>query len=121
MVQVDGIQVFFAQLNGADASQLNLALVTPDTGECIHPNQCYVPLDSGPGGWHAENGEVKLPGFVCKLLESKNLQLHHTIGCAAKKESNIMRQRGCGGITSEAGMSSPLRPASSIASKADSQ
>lgn len=75
-------------LNGADASQLNLALVTPDTGECIRPNQCYIPLDSGAGGWKADNGQIKLPAFVCKLLKSKNLQLHHSVGCAAKKEAN---------------------------------
>jgi hypothetical protein len=78
------------QLNGADASRLNLALVTSDTGECVRPNECYVPLDRGNGGWTVEGGEVKLPAFVCKLLASKNLRLDHSLDCTAKLESNAI-------------------------------
>lgn len=76
-------------LNGADPSKLNLALVTPDTGECLRPNECYVPLDKGPGGWAEDGGRVQLPKFVCKLLSAKNLRLFASEGtCAAKTESN---------------------------------
>ena len=76
-------------LNGADASKLNLALVTPDTGECLRPNECYVPLDKGAGGWRDDNGRVQLPKFVCKLLDEKNLRLFASEGtCSAKTESN---------------------------------
>jgi hypothetical protein len=77
------------QLNGADASRLNLALVTPDTGECVRPGECYVPLDRGAGGWKEEGGRVQLPLFVCKLLTGKGLRLVHSEGaCAAKEELN---------------------------------
>jgi hypothetical protein len=76
-------------LNGADATRLNLALVTPDTGECLRPNECYVPIDKGAGGWREEDGRVQLPKFVCKLLNDKHLRLFASEGtCTAKTESN---------------------------------
>lgn len=76
-------------LNGANAARLNLAIVTPDTGECIRPGQCFVPLDKGGSGWKEENGRVQLPRFVCKLLEKPGLQLYAaTDTCSAKEESN---------------------------------
>lgn len=77
------------QLNGADAKRLNVAIVTPDTGECVRPGECYVPIDQGPNGWKEESGRVQLPSFVCKLLNGKNLRLAtSTDTCAAKQESN---------------------------------
>lgn len=76
------------RLNGESASNLNLAIVTPDTGECIRPGACYIPLDSGPGGWREEGGQVKLPSFVCKLISSQSLQLHYSTRCSSKTEAN---------------------------------
>lgn len=77
------------QLNGANASRLNLALVTPETGECVRPGECYVPIDRGAGGWKEENGRVQLPSFICKLLNKNSLRLAtSTEVCAAKEESN---------------------------------
>lgn len=77
------------QLNGANPQRVNLALVTPDAGECVRPGECYVPIDHGPGGWKEENGRVQLPSYVCKLLGGKNLRLATSSDvCAAKKESN---------------------------------
>ncbi len=77
------------QLNGASAARLNLALVTTDTGECVRPGECYVPIDRGAGGWKEESGRVQLPPFVCKLLTTKRLRLAtSTETCAAKEDKN---------------------------------
>jgi hypothetical protein len=75
-------------VNGvADPSQLNLAIVTPDTGECVRPGECYIPIDQGPSGWHVENGRIQLPSLVCKLL-GKGLRLFASSGtCRAKTEN----------------------------------
>ena len=74
-------------LNGADASQLNLAIVTPETGECVTPGECYIPLEQGASGWRLENGRVVLPSVTCKLL-GKGLRLFQTAGkCRAKTEA----------------------------------
>ncbi len=74
-------------LNGADASKLNLAIVTPETGECIQPGRCYIPLDKG-AAFNVEGGQVKLPSYVCKLLSSKGLSLAASTTCASKEEKN---------------------------------
>src|SRR5690606_15948303 len=67
----------------------NLAIVTPETGECLRPNECYIPIDKGAGGWREENGRVQLPPFVCKLLNKPGLRLFAaTSPCDAKQESN---------------------------------
>lgn len=77
------------QLNGADPARLNLAIVTPDTGACVRPGECYIPIDRGPSGWQDENGSVQLPKFVCTLLNGKSLRLVTSSDtCAAKEESN---------------------------------
>jgi hypothetical protein len=77
------------QLNGANAKRVNLAIVTPETGECVRPGECYVPIDHGASGWKEENGRVQLPSYVCKLLDVKVLRLATSSDlCAAKEESN---------------------------------
>ena len=76
-------------LNGANAARLNLALVTAQTGECVRPGECYIPIDHGDTGWKEEAGRVQLPRFVCTLLQTKNLRLATSDGtCAAKEASN---------------------------------
>jgi hypothetical protein len=76
-------------LNGSSADRLNLALVTPDTGECLRPGECYVPIDRGASGWQEQNGVVQLPKYVCALLNGKNLRLATSSDvCAAKEEKN---------------------------------
>ena len=78
------------QLNGANAARLNLALVTPDTGECVKSGECYVPIDKGAGGWREEGGTVRLPAFVCTLIRKRpEIKLAQTVDlCAAKEEKN---------------------------------
>ena len=88
------------QLNGANPARLNLAIVTPDTGECVGPGECYVPIDRGAGGWTESGGRVQLPAFVCKLLTGKNLRLATSPEtCAAKEDANpICRAASAGPI-----------------------
>ncbi len=68
---------------------LNLALVTAATGECIRPNECYIPLDRGPTGWREDAGRVTLPKYVCKLLKESKARLFESAGgsCQPKQES----------------------------------
>lgn len=78
------------QLNGASPERLNVALVTPDIGECVRPGECYVPIErGGAAGWQADGGRAKLPPFVCKLVTDKGLRLATSSEiCAAKEEKN---------------------------------
>jgi len=78
------------QLNGADPARLNIAIVTPDTGECVRAGECYVPIDRGAAGWQDDGaGRVQLPSYLCKFLDSKGLRLATSSDvCAAKVESN---------------------------------
>jgi hypothetical protein len=79
------------QLNGADPSRLNIAIVTPDVGECVRAGECYVPIDrSATAGWQDDgSGNVKLPSYLCKFLDSKGLRLATSSDvCAAKVEAN---------------------------------
>jgi hypothetical protein len=78
------------QLNGADPARLNIAIVTPDTGECVRAGECYVPLDRGAAGWQDDGaGRVQLPSYLCKFLTAKGLHLATSSDvCAAKLESN---------------------------------
>ena len=95
------------QLNGASPDRLNLAIVTPDTGECVRPGECYVPIDHGDGGWKEQNGAVQLPSFVCKLLNGKNLSLATSSDvCAAKEEKNPICTPKVGEAIADSGTSS---------------
>jgi hypothetical protein len=78
------------QLNGADPARLNIAIVTPDTGECVRAGECYVPIDRGAAGWQDDGaGRVQLPSYLCKFLDAKGLRLATSSDvCAAKLESN---------------------------------
>lgn len=73
-------------LGGVEPATLNLAIVTPDTGECLRDGACYVPLDRGPS-WHDEAGIVRLTPVVCKLL-GKGLRLEASTTCPAKTEGS---------------------------------
>lgn len=78
------------QLNGADPARLNIAIVTPDTGECVRAGECYVPIDRGTTGWQDDGaGRVQLPSYLCKFLDAKGLHLATSSDvCAAKVEAN---------------------------------
>lgn len=78
------------KLNGADPARLNIAIVTPDTGECVRAGECYVPIDRGATGWQDDGaGNIQLPSYLCKFLTAKGLHLAtSTDVCAAKLESN---------------------------------
>jgi hypothetical protein len=72
-------------LRGAgDLSLVNLAFATRDTGECIRPGVCLVPLDRGDGGWTQQGADIALPPYVCRLLGGRDLQLYRGQGCAPK-------------------------------------
>ena len=75
-------------LPGANSSTLNLALVTPSTGACLAPNECFVPLDADTtDGWRVSGGTVQLLSGVCARLANGE-QLYLTEGaCAAKRPS----------------------------------
>ena len=78
------------KLNGADPARLNIAIVTPDTGECVRAGECYVPIDRGATGWQDDGaGNIQLPSYLCKFLTAKGLHLAtSTDVCAAKLDSN---------------------------------
>ena len=78
------------KLNGADPTRLNIAIVTPDTGECVRAGECYIPIDRSANGWRDDgSGTVFLPDYLCKFLTAKGLHLAtSTDVCAAKVESN---------------------------------
>jgi hypothetical protein len=69
---------------GADASHMNLALVTPSIGACLTAGQCFVPLPEDPsGGWSLVQGMVQLAPGVCRqLLGGATLRMS-TGACAA--------------------------------------
>jgi hypothetical protein len=98
-------------LGSLEPARLNLALVTPDTGDCLQPGQCYVPLERGPAGWQATNGRAQLPPFVCKLLTGKSLQLvvESDGACAAKEERDAICTAKAGAIV-DSGPVAPSTP-----------
>ena len=54
---------------GADFNRLNIALVTPGTGACVAPGQCYVPLvNDASDGWSLQGDIVRMPSGVCAKL-----------------------------------------------------
>jgi hypothetical protein len=79
---------------GKDISKLNLAMVTKDTGECLEPGKCFIPLDQGERGWRVEGGAeasavVSLPPIVCTLVSRGIAQIYASFGaCSAKTPAN---------------------------------
>jgi hypothetical protein len=75
--------------NGLDPSSLNLALVTPQTGECLAPGQCYVPLDSDPNGgsYSVAGGVIKMVHGVCTKLAA-GAQLYVSSDCPTMAPSS---------------------------------
>jgi hypothetical protein len=70
-----------------DPATLNLAIVTPDIGACIHPGECYVPIDQGESGWNAQSSTVTLPPYVCRLLDKGYFLAGSLGGCTPKTDS----------------------------------
>jgi hypothetical protein len=74
---------------GANPASVNLALVTRDTGECITPGKCFVPLDQGDGGWKAEGNVVQLPPSACALVGRGAAEVYASLrACPAKTVAN---------------------------------
>ncbi len=81
--------------------QLNVALATESTGECVAPGRCLVPLDRGPSGWQptdekASGGAVlALAKGICKKIAAgaKLLEANSTT-CPPKTEANPVCQSG---------------------------
>jgi hypothetical protein len=69
---------------GADPATMNLALVTPSTGECLAPGQCYVPLESDPSGgsYTVAGGVIKMAHGVCNKLAA-GVKLYVSSDCPA--------------------------------------
>ncbi len=79
------------------ASSLNLALVTPDTGACISPGQCFVPLANDPSeGWSVTGGTVRMvPGVCARLQSQSDTQLYMAEGaCPSEQLSNPVCEPG---------------------------
>lgn len=75
---------------GVDPSSINLALVTAATGECLGPQQCYVPLENDPKeGWAASGSLVKMVPGVCAKLASGEAQLYVQSGACAPKTPSL--------------------------------
>ncbi len=71
---------------GKDVSKLNLAMVTKDTGECLEPGKCFIPLDQGDRGWKVEGGAVvSLPPIVCTLVGKGIAQIYASVGTCGSK------------------------------------
>jgi hypothetical protein len=92
-------------LAGRDPSKLNLALATPDIGECTQ-GRCFVPLDRGPDGWEIDGDRVKLPKVLCRsFLSTGKAQLYAsspTAACATKTASTPLCSGG-GNAVGDAG------------------
>jgi hypothetical protein len=69
---------------GADPATMNLALVTPSTGECLAPGECYVPLESDPGGgsYTVAGGVIRMAHGVCTKLAT-GVKLYVSSDCPA--------------------------------------
>jgi hypothetical protein len=62
---VTTVQCSFPFPGGADLATFNVGLVTPTTGACVGPGECYVPLPEDPSeGWTIQSGGVVLAPSV---------------------------------------------------------
>ena len=96
-----------------DVAKLNLALVTPDTGECLGEGRCLVPLDRGLSGWTVKGGAKPEGGAVVALAKglcrkvSGGTQLVEAYSdlssCAPKGEANPVCQETGASSVAEAG------------------
>ena len=72
-----------------ESAPTNLALVTPSTGACLAPGQCYVPLENDPNdGWTVSGSTVKMiPGICAAIAHGAQLVEVTGGGCAPLTES----------------------------------
>lgn len=76
-----------------DLAKLNLAIVTPDTGECTAPGTCFIPLDKSDLGWREVSPNViqVSPGICRRVRErigqSRLFASVQSADCTAKTES----------------------------------
>lgn len=79
-------------LGARDPAKLNLALATPDVGECVG-DKCFVPIDRGDGGWRVEGTTVKLPVAYCKsFVAPGKAKIVETSACGTKAASQPLCQ-----------------------------
>ena len=112
-VQVDSRTCSFPLPAGATASSLNVAIVTPDTGECLSAG-CFVPLDNDvTHGWIVLGGTVNLlPNLCARLNADASLHVYAATGaCPAKTPSDPLCESGAesgddggGGASSSGGL-----------------
>ncbi len=113
-----------------DPEKLNLAIVTPDDGECLREDECYVPLDHGTD-WEVVSGVkvegrsvVKLHKGICKKLAAdKELRIFEAYSsdprCARNTESQPECQQSDGLPPSSADAGAVVSVASRILEVAD--
>jgi histidine triad (HIT) family protein len=69
MTSITSTACFFPFPSGASPDTLNVGLVTPSTGACLGPGECYVPLPEDPDeGWALQGSTVQLAPGVCSQL-----------------------------------------------------
>jgi hypothetical protein len=94
---------------GAPSSTLNVALVTPDTGTCLAPGQCYVPLPNDPSsGWVIKGAMVQLAPGVCARLASPPIGLVVSSGTCS---SETISEPVCEVAVADAAVTSGSEPA----------
>jgi hypothetical protein len=72
---------------GASADSFNVAFVTPDTGACLAPGRCYVPIvQDATEGWTVQGSTVQLAQGVCNKL-SATVSLVTSTSCPAETTS----------------------------------
>jgi hypothetical protein len=73
---------------GANAADLNIAIVTGSTGDCLQSGRCYVPLENDPAeGWSVSGSTVELVTPICSLLAAGAQLFVSENACPAKVES----------------------------------
>jgi hypothetical protein len=84
---------------GANAADLNIALVTGSTGDCLQSGRCYVPLENDPAeGWSVSGSTVELVTPICSLLAAGAQLFVSENACPAKVESTpVCEPTGGGG------------------------
>jgi len=71
MTAITSTACFFPFPSGVSPDTLNVGLVTPSTGACLGPGECYVPLPEDPNeGWALQGSTVQLAPGVCSQLGS---------------------------------------------------
>jgi hypothetical protein len=83
---------------------INLAIVTSTTGDCLPSGECFVPLADDPSeGWTLMGNTVQMVPGVCKKLQNgAQLYLTQTSSCPSLQLSNPVCEPVGGSATADA-------------------